>query len=52
MRMIKMRYLFGIPFLYFLAMNGQNVLFEAIIIGILSGFTDMNNDHNDRIRPS
>ena len=47
--MIKLRYIFGVPFLFMLAMNGQNVLFEAIIIGILSGFTDMN---NDRMRQS
>jgi len=47
--MIKLRYIFGVPFLFLLAMNGQNVLFEALVIGILAGFTDMN---NDRIRPS
>ena len=47
--MIKLRYIFGVPFLFLLAMNGQNVLFEALVIGILSGFTDMN---NDRMRPS
>ena len=47
--MIKLRYIFGVPFLFMLAMNGQNVLFDALVIGILAGLTDMN---NDRMRPS
>ena len=47
--MIKLRYIFGVPFLFLLTMNGQNVLFDAIVIGILAGLTDMK---NDRMRPS
>ena len=47
--MIKLRYIFGVPFLFMLAMNGQNVLFDALVIGDLAGLTDMN---NDRMRPS
>ena len=47
--MIKFRYLFGVPYLFFMAMAGQNVLFDALIIGVLAGLTDMN---NDRMRPS
>ena len=49
---MKLRYLFGIPFLFMLAMSGQNVLFEALVIGILSGFTDISRDNNNNIRPS
>ena len=47
--MIKFRYLFGVPYLFFMAMAGQNILFDAIIIGVLAGLTDLN---NDRMRPS
>tara|TARA_B100001778_G_scaffold253939_1_gene214011 strand:- start:2501 stop:2650 length:150 start_codon:yes stop_codon:yes gene_type:complete len=49
---MKLRYLFGVPFLFVLAMSGQSVLFEAIVIGILSGFTDISRDNNNNIRPS
>ena len=49
---MKLRYLFGVPFLFMLAMSGQNVLFEALVIGILSGFTDISRDNNNNIRPS
>ena len=49
---MKLRYLFGVPFLFILAMSGQNVLFEALVIGILSGFTDISRDNNNNIRPS
>ena len=49
---IKLRYLFGVPFLFMLAMSGQNVLFEALVIGILAGFTDISRDNNNNIRPS
>ena len=47
--MIKLRYIFGVPLMFMLAMKGQNVLFDALIIGVLAGLTDMN---NDRMRPS
>jgi len=49
---MKLRYLFGVPFLFMLAMSGQNVLFEALVIGILAGFTDISRDNNNNIRPS
>ena len=38
---IKLRYLVGIPYLMFVASMGNNVLFEALVIGILAGFTDI-----------
>ena len=49
---IKLRYLFGVPYLFFMAMAGQNILFDAIMIGVLAGFTDMRNDSDNNIRPS
>ncbi len=50
--MIKLRYLFGIPYLYLMAMSGQNIIFDAIVIGILAGMTDIHHDNNDKMRPS
>ena len=50
--MIKFRYLFGVPYLFFMAMVGQNVLFDAIMIGVMAGFTDINNQNNDKMKPS
>jgi len=52
--MIKFRYLFGVPYLFFMAMAGQNILFDAIVIGILAGLTDNHYDdnNNNNIRPS
>ena len=49
---IKLRYLFGVPYLYLMAMSGQNILFDAIVIGILAGMTDNYLDNNDKMRPS
>jgi len=50
--MIKLRYLFGVPYLYLLGMTGQNILFDAIMIGILAGLTDNYYDNNNNVRPS
>ena len=37
---MKLRYIVGIPVLLGLGYMGGNILFEAIVIGILAGFTD------------
>ena len=50
--MIKFRYLFGVPYLFFMAMAGQNILFDAIMIGVMAGFTDINKQNNDKMKPS
>ena len=50
--MIKFRYLFGVPYLFFMAMAGQNILFDAIMIGVMAGLTDINNQNNDKMKPS
>ena len=38
---MKIRYWIGIPYLMFVASMGGNVLFEALVLGILAGFTDI-----------
>ena len=38
---MKLRYAIGIPYLYFVASMGGNVMFEAIVIGVLAGITDI-----------
>ena len=38
---IKLRYLVGIPYLYFIGTMSGNILFDAAVIGILAGITDM-----------
>ena len=38
---MKIRYWIGIPYLMFVASMGGNVMFEASVLGILAGITDM-----------
>ena len=50
---MKIRYIIGIPFLLGVGLMGGDVLFEAIVIGILSGFTDiMHENRNDPPPPA
>ena len=39
--MMKLRYLFGIPYLFFLGMMGGDIIYDALVIGVLAGFTDI-----------
>ena len=39
--MIKIRYLFGIPFLFVVGYFGGNILTTSMIIGVLAWFTDI-----------
>ncbi len=38
---MKIRYWIGIPFLFAVGYMGGEIIFEALVIGILSGFTDI-----------
>ena len=38
---MKIRYWVGIPYLMFVASMGGNVIYDALVIGILVGITDM-----------
>tara|TARA_Y100000310_G_scaffold312532_1_gene359928 strand:+ start:491 stop:640 length:150 start_codon:yes stop_codon:yes gene_type:complete len=38
---MKLRYWIGIPYLIFIWSIGGNIIFDAMVIGILAGFTDM-----------
>ena len=38
---MKLRYLVGIPYLYFVGSMGGNILWEAIVIGVLAGISDI-----------
>ena len=40
MRIPKIRYFVGIPYLYFIASMGGNVLWEAMVLGIVCAVTD------------
>ena len=44
---MKLRYWVGIPYLYLIAVMGGNILFSALLIGILAGFTDNIVGRND-----
>ena len=39
--MMKLRYLFGIPYLFFFGMMGGDIIYDALVIGVLAGFTDI-----------
>ena len=39
-RMMKLRYAIGIPYLYLMVSMGGNILWDALVIGILCGLTD------------
>jgi len=36
----RIRYLIGVPYLYYIAMMGGNILWEAIVLGIVCAVTD------------
>ncbi len=38
---MKLRYWFGIPYLYMVTFMGGNPLMDAIVIGVLCGITDI-----------
>ena len=38
---MKIRYWIGIPYLMFVASMGGNIVYDAMVIGILAGFTDI-----------
>ncbi len=38
--MMKLRYAIGIPYLYLMVSMGGNILWDALVIGILCGLTD------------
>jgi hypothetical protein len=38
---MKLRYLVGIPYLVFVVLWGGNIMFDAFVIGVLAGLTDM-----------
>ena len=40
MRIPKIRYFIGIPYLYFIASMGGNILWEAMVLGIVCAMTD------------
>jgi hypothetical protein len=40
MRIPKIRYFIGVPYLYYIAMMGGNILWEAMVLGLVCAFTD------------
>ena len=40
MRIPKIRYFIGVPYLYYIAMMGGNILWEAMVLGIVCAVTD------------
>ena len=38
---MKIRYIIGIPFLIGVGLMGGDIIFEALVFGVLSGFTDL-----------
>ena len=40
MRIPKIRYFIGVPYLYFIASMGGNILWEAMVLGIVCALTD------------
>ena len=38
---MKIRYWIGIPYLMFVASMGGNIVYDAMVIGILAGFIDI-----------
>ena len=39
--MMKLRYLFGIPYLFFMGTMSGNIIYDALVIGVLAGITDI-----------
>ena len=37
---MRLRYIVGIPYLYLMVSMGGNILWDALVIGILCGLTD------------
>ena len=48
---MKIRYWIGIPYLMFVASMGGNVIYDALVIGILAGFTDIIRERGDGAPP-
>ena len=40
MRIPKIRYFVGVPYLYFVGSMGGNILWEAMVLGIVCALTD------------
>ena len=49
---IKVRYWVGIPYLYFIGTMGGNIIYDALVIGILAGFTDIIRERGDGAPPA